>query len=748
MKLDRQLPKKLWLIVIAKKISLSVSLAPPKGKLHWQVFFLLFLSCVSLYSAEKLHPSELLTDKPSQATGLIARHLLVLYGWDAELAEKPRTWPVDTMTGELLQAPLEWLGYEVFYHNIGESALPEKLDGEVAGIIIDGELEIPAEHEMAVAEWLIKAKEQGKLLLFVGAFPFSQDSVIYRLQEELGLKGDAAVLPRVQNVKRIGEGEMSLAGETPLIPRAAQFTNIQAPESATVLISLSGDREDGQPGQFDPVFLDSWGGMWLEPYVILRASADNALFYVDPYSFLANWLKPLGVFPVPDPSTLDGRRIFYSHIDGDGFASLAELKNHPTCAEVVRDRILKKYPLPVTVSIIEADIRALAVGLNDKDIPLFRSVAQEIFALPNVQAASHSHSHPYIWEPRDPNPGTYDEPCLPLKKPAAVPGVNLDLEVRSSVEFINNELLPEGQKCELFLWSGNCRPGPDAIRAVREMGLVNLNGGNTIISRLYPGLAGVAPRVMWWDDELQVHASNQNEFMYANGFNGPFYGGFADVIDTFERTETPRRLKPVNVYYHFYSATYLSSLRALEKIYNWSMEQKLHAITARQFVDMTKDSLQTRISRLAANRWLVENQGLQRTFRIPVSAGVPDVASSKGVLGYVKHGDQYFIHTNGQKKVEIAIAGAGQAPVRQAYLQESSATLKWKHFEALRLEFSAEDYRPIEVVIAGLTPSADCQVMINGRSTPSKTDAQGILTLSLPQKSHVLINPPRHAPPN
>ena len=52
-----------------------------------------------------------------------------------------------------------------------------------------------------------------------------------------------------------------------------------------------------------------------------------------------------------------------------------------------------------------------------------------------------------------------------------------------------------------------------------------------------------------------------NENVYTNDWTGPFYG-FRDVIDTFRMTGEPRRLKPINLYYHTYSASKVAALKA------------------------------------------------------------------------------------------------------------------------------------------------------------------------------------------
>lgn len=325
-------------------------------------------------------------------------------------------------------------------------------------------------------------------------------------------------------------------------------------------------------------------------------------------------LNKSGPMPVPDVTTRDGRRLFYSHIDGDGFATPSSFKGHPLCAELIRERILKVFPFPITVSVIESEIRAQAAGYPTEQANRFADMARSIFALPNVQPASHSFSHPYQWDPKDPNPGIYTEPHMPLRPEIDYPVVDSVREIKGSIDYINETLLPKGKKVELMLWSGNCRPGEQALRVCRELGVENMNGGNTIVGRRYLGMAGIAARVMPWGDELQIHAANQNEFMYANGWTGPFFGGFADVIDTFERTDSQRRTKPVNVYYHFYSATSLSSLRASEKIHHWCAENDLHSVTALDYARIAKDAWRTRVFEKGPRHWVISNRGDLRTY--------------------------------------------------------------------------------------------------------------------------------------
>ena len=73
---------------------------------------------------------------------------------------------------------------------------------------------------------------------------------------------------------------------------------------------------------------------------------DVVHWIVDPYAFLARALgMPEGV-PMPDVTSEGGKRLWFAHIDGDALPSWAEVPGRHLGAEMIRERILERYPLP------------------------------------------------------------------------------------------------------------------------------------------------------------------------------------------------------------------------------------------------------------------------------------------------------------------------------------------------------------------------------------------------------------------
>lgn len=256
------------------------------------------------------------------------------------------------------------------------------------------------------------------------------------------------------------------------------------------------------------------------------------------------------------------------------------------------------------------------------------------------------------------------------------------------------------------------------------------------MSRLYPSLSAVAPRLVPWGDELQIYAANQNEFMYTSGMSGPFSSGFANVVDTFESTGAPRRLKPVNLYYHFYSAASFSALRALEKALDWCEKQPLHGITAAEYARIVRDAHSAQVHRIAQGEWRLLSHGDLRTWRLPASAGVPDIARSRSIAGYKTEGDVTYVHTNGGRDATLVVAPPHQPVAAHLRLQEAGVPVLFVDHRPRRVSFIVGGNRTGQLVIAGAPPGAACQ--LTRTDTPGAkpathvADANGCVALTVP----------------
>jgi polysaccharide biosynthesis protein PelA len=135
----------------------------------------------------------------------------------------------------------------------------------------------------------------------------------------------------------------------------------------------------------------------------------------------------------------------------------------------------------------------------------------------------------------------------------------------------------------VFLWTGDCVPPAEAIEKVYASGMLNMNGGDTVIRKSIPTLMAVSGMSIRKNGALQVYAPQQNENVYTNNWTGPFYG-FDKVLETFEMTDKPRRLKPVNLYYHTYIASKAASIASLHKAYQYIQSKSHYPIFGSDYI--------------------------------------------------------------------------------------------------------------------------------------------------------------------
>jgi polysaccharide biosynthesis protein PelA len=673
----------------------------------------------------------------------LRRRILCLYGIDRSDPTRTPVWAADTFTNQMLQMALEWQGYIVDYHDTATSRPPGRLPEELyAGIILDSQLELPYAEEEWYLQWLQDHQKRGLKLLFIGGYPGERKELRLRLTESLGIRGSLDEILQAKGT-RFDLLDTSVVDASLLTqPRTAGIIIAQAPEGARQILSLSCTDSRGLQLRSDAIYTADWGGALLEPYLFFRTSGEDVRLVIDPFVFLSRVFPP-AQWPIPDITTRDGTRIFISHIDVDGFTTLTRTAKDITCAEVVRDQILKVYPFPVAVSVIEADTRALLKDQNPTDRQRYEDIARSLLALPHVQGASHSYSHPFVWMPEDKDSlRGYDTLNLTLADPQSYPTIQLEREIRGSVDYIQNQLMPPGKKMELFLWSGNCRPSGAALRMVQQLGLCAMNGGNTMISRRAQGIASISAQDTVTDGMQQVYAPVQNEYVYTGGFNGPLYGGYRLVLDTFQITETPRRLKPVCVYYHFYCAQTGDSLKSLKEVHDWCLAQPLHSQTGKQFVLSAQDARHAQLSSLGPQRWLYQSTGHCRTLRVPEQWGSPQLSSCQGITGYHTHQGQTYLHTSGDTRiiVDFTKPKAKNPTPPPLWLVTSTADIIIHKQSPTQLEASVSDFRPVTVLLAGLSPQRSYTVSGTARNQQIEqknltVDKSGRISLTLPPVS-------------
>ncbi|BCL76701.1 hypothetical protein JHS3_24370 [Jeongeupia sp. HS-3] len=580
-----------------------------------------------------------------------------------------------------LLTPLNYLGLTPEFVDIHGPLPGGALTGRYAGIVswLDGVM-LPA----AAQGWLRRAIDDGlPWVTFAGLGVETRGEWARRL----GLIDDGK--PEVPARKIVAQSPL-YGFEIAPRPQRDGFRGLTLKQGEP-LLSLA----DANGRRFDAAAITPWGGYALDPYFRSEMPDHSNRWQLDPVTFFQRALRlPPG--PIADVTTENGRRVFLMHLDGDGFVSRAEMPGRAFAGEVMLKEVLKKYGLPATVSVIEGEISPS--GLHPKDSAAAEAIARQIFALPNVEIASHSYSHPFEWakagtDPADDTSGNYH---------LEIPGYTFDLkrEIAGSIDYTNHRLAPPGKRTKVFLWTGDCKPMPDAVAQTRQAGVLNMNGGDTVITKRLPSMTAIAPVGLPFGGELQIFAPNQNENVYTNDWTGPFYG-YRRVLETFELTDGVRRFKPINVYLHFYAASKRASLDAVQQVIAWTLRQPINPLYASQYIERANAFFSATIAR--DDKGFAIHAGALRTVRIPAELGYPDLAASRNIAGFSEHGNERYVHLADDNAY---LALQASAPT-QPYLADASGVLKKWQAGPDKLSFTLDSTRPLTFALAN---AARCSV--------------------------------------
>lgn len=640
---------------------------------------------------------------------------------------------VDNSEGvRFVSMPLNYLGYRVDFAETRDP-LPEITPDRYAGVVVwaNGSF---TQNPGRFYAWIEKLIAQGIPVAFMDGFGAQMGGSLARTLDLKTVKG------RVSGPVQIVSKDKMMGFEQPVAPDRADAVPVQVRDDAANTRSLLRLRSGTLT--YDAAAITPWGGFVLSPFSVRQNTAnDQDRWVVQPLDFLREALR-LPPMPLPDTTTESGRRLLTIHIDGDGFASKAEIPGGGFSGEVLFREIFDRYRLPMTMSVIEGEVGKS--GMYPKLTPELEPIARKIFAQPYVEVASHTYSHPFEWARTV--PGQQSEAKITEGDEdfhLAIPGYRMDLnrEIGGSIDYINRVLSPN-KPVKMLLWPGDCQAPPEALKLTDAAGVLNTNGGDTLITRSNPTWTAIAPLgVHKADHTFQVFATNQNENVYTNLWHGPYYG-FERVIETYELTEKPYRFKAVNIYYHSYSGTKVASLKALRKVYDYVLTQNLLPMHSTDYVLKVLDWQGMAVARElgdgadgapASGAWVVRGDGNLRNLRW-TGAGTPDVATARGVTGSSPApGGGVYIHMDGGDARFNLVAAPTRAVVE---LPEASGLVRdWRRDgNTTRFLFSGY-YKPF----FRLANAGQCSVTVDGKPVSGVREKNNTLRFDTPA-----VNDPIH----
>jgi len=625
------------------------------------------------------------TDKDLKTLGtsiyqIIPRKIMILYNskeFDA----------ADNDLHRNFQAFLEYLGYVPVMYDINKWLPKDYIGDEYAGILLR-----QTEYSPEMLQWLKKQISDEIKVFFLSYIPSDEEFLSF-----LGLKieGNISIFDKV-DFEPIGYDYFETKPEIQPIPITTSQNNFKPILKAKI---------NGK--EFYPFVITDWGGYALEG-TFLSEAGKNALFVFNPVEIFRDVFKP--DFPAPDVTTENGNRILTAHIDGDAFFGIADFDPQKNLGEIIRDEIIEKYEIPHTVSIIEGEIASW--GLYPDKSKKLEEIARSIFALENVEIASHSFSHPFKWrklyelekENKESNVEGYS---LSIKNYE----FNLKREIIGSIDYINKNLAPENKKTKVFLWTGDCVPPKEALQLAYKIGVYNVNGGDTGINYQESFYTLIGPMGLNRDEYFQVYAPIQNENIYTNLWTD--YYGYIKAISAFKLTDEKYRFKPISMYYHFYSGQKIASLKALKEVYDYALSQEINPMFLSEYAQRVLEFRNTVVAKDLEDNFVIRNEGNLKTVRFDKDVKI-DILKSQNVVGYRKIHDSIYVHltNNGDSKIFFS----NDEPNFMVINSNSQIKFYEKDNESIKIKF--EGYIPLTFKIL----NKNCKLNITPNDYISKKD--------------------------
>ncbi|WP_019995155.1 polysaccharide deacetylase family protein [Aureimonas ureilytica] len=660
----------------------------------------------------------------------VKREVLGLY--DSAFEETP----TDTMLHTNVEMPLNHLGYILRYHDLRQGPPPRELAERAVAVVTMFTYEVG--DPRAFLTWLEQSADIVPRFISMGQIGanLTEANILRanRVFERLGLRIVSDYVPNfiAANVVTLDRSLIGFESQVDPLPPGHPVV-VRAGEGANVALEYETDRPGGALRSI--VVATGPGGGYVAGG--FAQSFDEALnlkrWIIDPFEFLQRALGGPD-FPVPDTTTLSGRRIYFSHVDGDAwnnlsYASIDMSKPQPS-SEVMLERLIRPYPdLPVSVGIVGGDIDPEMGGGEAA-----AKVAKAIYALPQVEVASHTMTHPFFWEFFDPYDRERELKLIEEVSPRAnglvetltsalkltpsgasthnrfVAGSNdlpraylrdpfsFETEIGGALKLAEG-LAPAGKKAALYLWSGDTHPTETAIRATREAGVRNMNGGDVRFDTHRPSIGYVAPLSRTVGRERQIYSVNSNENNYTELWTNHFYG-FRNVRETFDRTGAPRRLKGVNVYYHSYSAERPAALDAVRYHLDWARTARLTPIRASRYAAAADGFFSTEITQLSLERWTVSKRDGLDTVRFDrADERQVDMAASMGVLGSTRSQGSLYVSLDPSVADAVVALEPRRDPVEatdalHASMVDSRWLVETLKREPGRVTFRAEGFGP------------------------------------------------------
>lgn len=635
------------------------------------------------------------------------------------------------------EMPLNYLGLSVEYYDI-EKGLPSlKGRKDIAGVLIWFDAGTNIKGLAAYLKWLKEAVDSKyKVVLIGNAGIFDNDS--YDLPREsylteyilgkLGLYDNKEQITKTYNYNILSLNPELTSFERVYPEIKPPFEKLLVANESTYVFLEAVNRNDGEDDSIVIGSINNNGAYIDDEYAINNIGGnddypESLQWYINPFKFFSKAFNVENL-PSPDVTTIAGRRILFSHIDGDGWYSYTQIEKYANkfvpCSEVIYNEIFKKYEdIPVSVGPIMAELDKNWNGTDEG-----RKIAKEIFALPNIEVASHTYTHPFYWEffknydrkeelksmsknflhyriKEEPKSDALAEKGYTQYRAFDKYPFDLKQEIYGAFDVLTT-LIPKDKKLKIVLWPGDTTPYEEVIKMSRDAGLRNINGGDTRFDRKYPSYAWVSAIGVQVGKERQIYNASANEDLYTDLWTRNFFA-YRYFVQTIYNTNTPIRVKPIDIYYHMYIGERETSIDSLKHCLNYADEQDITPITTSDYCSIADGFYTTKIIKTNPNTWKILNRDGLQTIRFDNALfKTVDFEKSIGVIGQRHtHGSLYVYLDSSVKEPAISIKETDEfwtePESKKAYLIQSRWLAWGLNFSKNSFSFSLKGFGPVEM---------------------------------------------------
>ena len=658
--------------------------------------------------------------------GQVKRKVLVLYNSDQNRSA------VNNNFIEGFATPLTYLGFKYEIRDVVPRPLPsdeEMADfGAVFTTFSEDQMNAPDEY----LDWLIRQQENGKKVIIAGTLGAYNDfdkitadpALIKKIFKNLGFsyQGNATNDDYRLKYEYVDPDNMNFERKLPLFPE--KYIQI-VPSSGDVRSWVDVAFKSKPDSAGAAVGVGPRGGFALDGYMRWQDPVNYLKkWYLNPFEFMRICLNIKGM-PALTPNTLNGKRLAFAHIDGDGFSGYTEIDKHKVCGEIIMERIFSRYDFPNSASVIAGEINPEVRGSIDNV-----ELARTLFEMENVETSSHSYTHPFAWIAKVRDSKDYADEFVVGQY--EITGYKFDAryEIVGSCDYISEDLAPVDKPCKVLFWSGMCDPTEEQVAIADKAGILNLNGGDTVFDARRNSYFGVSPTYRALGIRNQIYTGQANENILTNLWSGPYFG-FRNIVETMQRTGTPRRIMPIDIYYHFYSAEKFASLKALEDVYEWVLGQDTARVFASSYIKMVNGSLAAKLEKISPNHFVFRDYADCLSVRLDGTGKIPDLKKCVNVLGYDIQPEGIFVHlTPGTVRAELVLTEDKQVNYGYAYLKNASGWVRGFERSAESVQFDFECFSKGRFELGGLVPDRRYKIIRkDGPPREVRSSSEGVLSV-------------------